>query len=167
MQLLQSRGEECVSGPSCFPLPQVKQGSFSHSFRPRKSWLTWLQVLCLEAMKKLGSGACPALFNQIECPEQTTTSLAPTLLYHQHLHGQTQMKSWPPKLAQLAVDPSQHCSCCLRVRNSLQLCHPTPPPATAHHRGSGLAPQSFAPPRGQVLSNPQSDALGGESYIPA
>lgn len=108
VQLLQSRGEERVSVSSCFSLPQVKQGSFYHSFRPQKSWLIPLQALYVEATKKLGSG-CPALFSQLKYPEQTKTSLAPILVYHQHLHGQT-MKFWPPKLEQLGMDSWQHCS---------------------------------------------------------
>lgn len=108
-QLLKSWGEERVSGPYCFPLPLVRQGSFAiYSSRPQKPIFPkigfgpcWQNRQRLRK-KKLDSEGCPAVWLSLSAPKQMNPISPP--LYYRHVYGQSQRNSGP-KNSQLRVDP--------------------------------------------------------------
>lgn len=129
-QLPKSWGEEGVSGPCCFPLPLVRQGSFTiYSSRPQKPILPkigfgpcWLNRQRLRK-KKLDSEGCPAVWLSLTVPKQMNP-ISPPLDYCP-VYGQLQRNSGP-KNSQLRVDPHP------------QVAHqPQPTQNRAHARSSG------------------------------
>lgn len=118
-QLSKRWGEECVSGPCCFPLPLVRQGSFTiYSSRPQKPLLPkirfgpcWLNRQRLRK-KKLDSEGCPAVWLSLIAPKQMNPISYP--LYYHHVYGQSQRNSGPkksqPKKLRVDSHPQGHTS---------------------------------------------------------